>query len=127
MTEQEGPNGHSGQGPTGGGDDGREAAVAAVAAHLAELDEAERDGDDELWNELSSTGIEIKVGADTWELWFDQDGWTAARPTYEADHPGESKGFGDGDLMGLVGSATLSPEEVVRRLVTLEFERIDQN
>jgi hypothetical protein len=29
--------------------------------------------------------------------------------------------------MGLVGSADLSPEELVRRLITLEFERIDQN
>jgi hypothetical protein len=102
--------------------DGREAAVVVLAAHLAELDEAEQDGDDELWNEISSVGIDVEIGGSTWQLWFDQDGWTAARPTYEPEHPGVSKGFGDGDLMGRVGPATLSPEEVVRRLVTLEFE-----
>jgi hypothetical protein len=102
--------------------DRREAAVVAVAAHLAELDEAKQDGDDELWNDISSDGIEVEIGGATWELWFGQDGWTAARPTYEPEFPGESKGFGDGDLMGRVGPATLSPEEVVRRLVTLEFD-----
>jgi hypothetical protein len=127
MTKQEGPKGRSEQGPTAGDQAGREAAVAAVATHLAELDEAERDGDDELWNEISSDGFEVEIGEDTWQLWFDQEGWTAARPTYEPEHPGVSKGFGGGDLMGLVGPVTLAPEEVVRRLVTLEFERIDQN
>lgn len=88
-----------------------------MAAHLAELDEAKQDGDDELWNDISSNGIEVQIGGATWELWFGQDGWTSARPTYEPEFPGESKGFGDGDLMGRVGPAALSPEEVVRRLV----------
>jgi hypothetical protein len=46
---------------------------------------------------------------------------------YEPEFPGESKGFGDGDLMGRVGPATLSSEEVVRRLVTLEFESFKEN
>jgi hypothetical protein len=51
----------------------------------------------------------------------------AIRPTYEPEFPGESKGLGDGDLMGRVGPATLSPEEVVRRLVSLEFESFEEN
>ena len=121
MTQRVSPEGRSGQRPTPD-DDGREAAVAAVAVHLAELDETKQDGDDDLWNDISSDGIEVEIGGATWELWFGQDGWTAARPTYEPELPGESKGFGDGDLMGRVGPATLSPEEVVRRLVALEFE-----
>ena len=98
MTQQESPKGRSGQRPIPDGD-GCEAAVAAVAAHLAELDEAKQDGDDELWNDICSDGIEVEIGGATWELWFGQDGWTAARPTYEPEFPGESKGFGDGDLM----------------------------
>ena len=126
MAQHDSPKERSGQRPTPDGD-GREAAVAVLAAHLAELDEAEQDADDELWNEISSVGIEVEIGGSTWQLWFDQDGWTAARPTYEPEHPGVSKGFGDGDLMGRVGPATLSPEEVVRRLVTLEFESFEQN
>jgi hypothetical protein len=75
MTQQESPKGHSGRRPIPDGD-GCEAAVAAVAAHLAELDEAKQDGDDELWNDISSDGIEVEIGGATWELWFDQDGWT---------------------------------------------------
>jgi hypothetical protein len=67
------------------------------------------------------------MGGATWELWSGQDRWTTARPTYEPEFAGESKGFGDGDLMGRVGLATLSPEEVVRRLVTLEFESFEEN
>jgi hypothetical protein len=126
MTQQESPKGRSGQRPIPDGD-GREAAVAAVAAHLVELDEAKQDGDDELWNDICSDGIEVEIGGATWELWFGQDGWTAARPTYEPEFPGESKGFGDGDLMGRVGPATMSPEEVVRRLVTLEFGSFEEN
>jgi hypothetical protein len=46
----------------------------------------------------------------------------SARPTYEPGFPGESKTFGDGDLMGRVGPATLTREEVIRRLVTLEYK-----
>jgi hypothetical protein len=124
MMQQESPKGHSSQRPIpdGGYEAAAAAAAAAVAAHLAELDEAKQDGDDELWNDICSDGIEVEIGEATWELWFGQDGWTAARPTYEPEFPGESKGFGDGDLMSRVGPATLSPEEVVRRLVTLEFE-----
>jgi hypothetical protein len=64
---------------------GFEAAVATVAAHLANLDEAKQDGDDELWNDISSDGVEVEVGGATWELWFGHDGWTAARPTYEPE------------------------------------------
>ena len=90
--------------------DGFVAAIAAVAAHLAELDEAKQDGNDGLWNDISSDGVEVEIGGATWELWFGQDGWTAARPTYEPEFPGESKGFGDGDLIGHVGPATLSPK-----------------
>jgi hypothetical protein len=97
-----------------------------VAAHLAELDEAKQDGDDELWNDICSAAIEVEIGEATWELWFDQDGWTAGRPTYEPEFRRESRAFGDGDLMGRVGPATLSPEEVVRRLVTLEFESFSE-
>jgi hypothetical protein len=126
MTQQERPKGRSGQRPIPDGD-GCEAAIAAVAAHLAELDEAKQDGDDELWNDICGDGIEVEIGGATWELWFGQDGWTAARPTYEPEFPGESKGFGDGDLMGRMGPATQSPEEVVRRLVTLEFESFEEN
>ena len=121
MTQQESPKRRSGQRPIPDGE-GCEAAVAAVAAHLAELDEAKQDGDDELWNDSCSDGVEVEIGGATWELWFGQDGWTATRPTYEPEFPGESKGFGGGDLMGRVGPATLSPEEVVRRLLALEFE-----
>jgi hypothetical protein len=117
-----------GQGSTAGDEDGRKAAVAAVVAYLAELDEAAQDDDDDLWNEIISNGFEIEIGEDTWQLWFEpEERWTAAHLTYKPEFEGDSKAFGDGDLMGLVGSADLSPEELVRRLITLEFERIDQN
>ena len=92
MAQQDSPKERRSQRPTPDGD-GREAAVAVLAAHLAELAEAEQDGDDELWNEISSVGIEVEIGGSTWQLWFDQDGWTAARPTYEPEHLGVSKGF----------------------------------
>ena len=61
MTQQESPKGRSSQRPTSD-DDGCQAAVAAVAAHLAELDEAKQDGDDELWNDICSDGIEVEIG-----------------------------------------------------------------
>lgn len=125
--QEDSPKGHSAQGATPD-EDARKAAVAAVVAYLAELDEAAQDDDDDLWNEIISDGFELDIGEDTWQLWFEpQEGWTAAQLTYKPEFEGDAKAFGDGDLMGLVGSATLSPEEVVRRLVTLEFERIDQN
>lgn len=66
MAQQDSPKERSGQRPTPDGD-GRGAA-AVLAAHLAELDEAEQDGDDELWNEISSVGIEVKIGGSTWQL-----------------------------------------------------------
>jgi hypothetical protein len=53
--------------------DGFEAAIA-VTAHPAELDEAEQDGDDELWNDISSDGVEVEIGETSWELWFGQNG-----------------------------------------------------
>jgi hypothetical protein len=115
MTQRESPKGRSGQRPAPDGG-GREAAVAAVAAHLAELDEAKQDGDDELWNDISSNGIEVQIGRG--------DVGTLVRPGRmdfgSADL--RARVSGDGDLMGRVGPAALSPEEVVRRLVTLEFE-----
>ena len=109
-------------------EDERTAAVAAVAAYLAELDEAAHDDDDDLRNDMINNGFELEIGEDTWQLWYEpQEGWTAAQLTDEPEFEGDSKGFGDSDLMGLVGSADLSPEELVRRLVAREFERIDQS
>jgi hypothetical protein len=110
-------------------EDERRAAVAAVEAYLAELDEAAQDDDEDVYNDIISSGFELDIGEDTWQLWFEpQEGWTAAQLTEEPEFEGEdSKAFGDGDLMGLVGSVDLSPEELVRRLVTREFERIDQS
>jgi hypothetical protein len=88
MTQQESPKGRSGQRPIPDCD-GYE---AAVAAHLAELDEAKQDGNDELWNDICSDGIEVEIGGVTWELWFGQDGWTAARPSYEPEFPESRRG-----------------------------------
>lgn len=125
--QEDSPKGHSAQGATPD-EDARKAAVAAVVAYLAELDEAAQDDDDDLWNEIISDGFELDIGEDTWQLWFEpQEGWTAAQLTYKPEFEGDAKAFGDGDLMGLVGGAGLSPEELVHRLVTFEFERIDQN
>ena len=125
-TQQESPKGRTGQRPIPDGD-GCQAAVAAVAAHLAELDEAKQDGDDELWNDICSDGIEVRSAGRRGSSGSARtDGLRPGRPTSPRSR-GESKGFGDGDLMGRVGPATLSPEEVVRRLVTLEFESFEEN
>jgi hypothetical protein len=40
----------------------RAAAVAAISSLLEELAEAERGGDDELWNEISDDGVEVVLG-----------------------------------------------------------------
>jgi hypothetical protein len=104
-----------------------ELTAAVAAAYLAELDEAAQD-DDDLRNDMINNGFELEIGEDTWQLWYEpREGWTAAQLTDEPEFEGDSKGFGDSDLMGLVGSADLSPEELVRRLVAREFERIDQS
>jgi hypothetical protein len=110
-------------------EDERRAAVAVVEAYLAELDEAAQDDDEDVYNDIISSGFELDIGEETWQLWFEpQEGWTAAQLTEKPEFEEEdSKAFGDGDLMGLVGGTDLSPEELVRRLATFEFERIDQN
>ena len=54
--------------------------------------------------DISSDGIEVEIDGATWELWFGQDGWTAAGPTYELEFPEESKSFGDSDLICRGGS-----------------------
>jgi hypothetical protein len=53
------------------------------------------------------------------------DGWTASRPTQESE-VGETA-FGEGDLIGTVGWATLSAEEIVRRLDTLELDELRES
>jgi hypothetical protein len=116
-----------GRGAPPGDEDAPTAAVAEVVAYLADLDQAAEDDDDDLWNEIISNGLELDIGEDTWQLWYEpKEGWTAAQLTEKPEFEGDEKAFGDGDVMGLVGGADLSPEELVRRLVTLEFERVDQ-
>jgi hypothetical protein len=46
-------------------------------------------------------------------VWLGEDGWTASRPTHESEI--RTAAFGEGDLIGTVGPATLPAEEVVRR------------
>jgi hypothetical protein len=67
----------------------------------------------------------VVVGGATWELWLGKDSWTASRPTRDSEVG--SAAFGEGDLVGTVGPATLAVEEIVRRLATLEFERFHDN
>lgn len=101
------------------------AAVAVLDAHIDELAQAKRDGDDDLWDDIANDGVEVVVGGATWELWLGTDGWTASRPTYDAEYG--TPGFGEGDLIGTVGPATLSAEEIVRRLDRLEFDELRES
>jgi len=104
----------------------RDRVVAILEEHVREWEDAMREDDDDLLDEIENAGLTVVLGGDTWNLWRKEDeGWSAARPTYGAHYPGAELGFGDGDLIGTVGPASLSPREVVRRLVTLEFETID--
>jgi hypothetical protein len=98
-----------------------------VAAHIAELDKAKRAGDDDRLDDLSSDGIEVVLDGVSWDVWLGDDGWTASRPSQESEVPSGVLSFGEGDLIGTVGPATLSAEEIVRRLVTLEFESFEEN
>jgi hypothetical protein len=98
----------------------RAVAVATISSLLEELADAERDGDDELWNEISGDGVEVVLGDSSWYLSLDGDGWFAAQATYHEDLAMHT--HGDGDLQGMVGSRSLSPEEIVRRLDALELE-----
>ena len=105
----------------------REAAVAALSAHIAELDEAKRTGDNDRWDDISGDGVEVVLDGTTWDVWLGEDGWTASRPSYESEMPGGVVSFGEGDLIGTVGPATLPAEEIVRRLMTLEFDEWQEN
>jgi hypothetical protein len=60
-------------------------------------------------------------------VWLGDDGWTASLPSDESELQGGSTAFGEGDLIGTVGPETLAAEEIVRRLVTLEFEEFHDN
>lgn len=117
----------AGQESVSGSEGGREAAVAVLAAHIADLDEAQRAGDGDRWDDVSSDGVEVLLDGVIWEVWLGDDGWTASRPSYESEMPGGSPAFAEGDLIGTVGPATLSAEEIVRRLVTLEFDSLQDN
>ena len=103
----------------------RVAAVAVLTDHMEELAEAKRDGDDDLWDDIANDGVEVVVGGATWELWLAKDTWTASRPTQDSEVA--SAAFGEGDLVGTVGPATLPAEEIVRRLATLEFDQFHDN
>lgn len=104
----------------------RERVAAILEEHVREWEEAFREDDDELLDEIENAGLTVMLGGDTWNLWRKEDeGWRAARPTYGAHYPDAEPGFGEGDLIGTVGPASLSPQEVVRRLLTLEFDRLD--
>jgi hypothetical protein len=105
----------------------REAAVALLSAHIAELDEAKQSDDDDRWDEVASDGVELELAGATWDVWLGDDGWTASLPTQESEVPGSAMGFGEGDLIGIVGPATLPAEEIVRRLVTLERDEFHEN
>jgi hypothetical protein len=102
----------------------RVTAVATLAEHIDELEQAERDGDDDRWDDIANDGVEVVAGGATWELWLGDDGWTASQPTYESETG--SPAFGQGDLIGTVGPATLSAEEIVRPLSTLEFDDLTE-
>ena len=103
----------------------RVAAVAVLTDHMEELAEAKRDGDDDLWDDIANDGVEVVVGGARWELWLAKDTWTASRPTEDSEVG--SAAFGEGDLVGTVGPATLPAEEIVRRLATLEFDHFQNN
>ncbi len=98
----------------------RATAVATISSLVEELADAERDGDDELWNEISGNGVDVVLGDSSWFLSLDVDGWFAAQATYHQEHAMHA--HGDGDLQGIVGPRSLSPEEIVRRLDALELE-----
>jgi hypothetical protein len=102
----------------------RATAVATLAAHIGELEQAKREGDDDRWDDIANDGVVVVVGGATWELWLGDDGWTASRPTYGSEIG--SPVFGQGDLIGTVGPAGLSAEEIVRRLNTLEFDDLTE-
>jgi hypothetical protein len=93
--------------------------------HIDELVEARRNGDDGKWDDIASAGVEVVVGGAIWELWFGTKGWRPSRPTQESEIG--SAGFGEGDLIGTVGPATLSTDEIVRRIATLEFEELTRS
>ncbi len=106
-------------------DEQRAAAVAVLSAHIDELGQAERDRDDDLWNDIANHGVEVVLGGTTWNLSVDGDGWVAYQ---SADDPEfGSEGSGSADLMGTVGPRSLAPEEIVRRLDTLEFDEFEDN
>ena len=100
-------------------------AVAILAEHIDELEEAKREGDDDRWDDIASDGVEVVVGGATWDLWLGTDGWTASRRTQDSEIG--SAAFGEGDLIGTVGPATLSAEEIVRRIDTLEFDELTRS
>ena len=127
MGERSSKGEHTSRGLASGSDAGREAAVAVLGRHIAELDEAKRAGDDDRWDDISSDGVEVVLAGATWEVWLGGDGWTASRPSSRSEIPGGSAVFGEGDLIGTVGPATLPAEEIVRRLVTLEFDAWHEN
>ena len=98
----------------------RSAAVALLAGHIEELAEAKRDGDDDLWEDLANDGVEVVVGGATWEVWLGAEGWTASRPRPTQESEIGSAAFGEGDLIGTVGPATLPAGEIIQRIGTLE-------
>jgi hypothetical protein len=65
-------------------------------------------------------GVVVVLGDSSWYLSHDGDGWFAAQETYHEDLAMHT--HGDGDLEGMVGTRSLAPEEIVRRLDALELE-----
>jgi hypothetical protein len=100
----------------------RTTAVAILAGHIDELEQAERDGDDVPWDDIASGGVEVIVGGATGELWLAHL-WMEGVPAdlRVIDRVG---GVRRGDLIGTVGPATLCADEIVRRLLTLEFDEL---
>ena len=99
--------------------------MVVITDYIAELKGARRAGDDDLCDDLANNGVEIVLGGSSWDLSLDGDGWLAAQSgsTSELGSPA----FGEGDLIGTVGPSSLSPQEIVRRIYTLEFDEFFDN
>lgn len=103
----------------------RATAVALLTDYITELKQARSDGDDDLRDDIANDGVEIVLGGTSWDLSLDGDGWMAAQSGHTSEYGGPA--FGEDDLIGTVGPSSLSPEEIVRRIDTLEFDEFSDN
>lgn len=108
-----------------GTDAERATAVALLTDYITELEQARSDGDEDLCDDIANDGVQIVLGGTSWNLSLDGDGWMAAQSGHTSEYGAPA--FGEGDLIGTVGPSSLSPEEIVRRIDTLEFDQFFDN